>query len=562
MVAPNNPTLRKNPFGNRGTLTDTSLFYGRDRELRTIADKINSGQSVSIYGQRTIGKSSLLSYLANAKERWEDWGFDEQTSIFVPINIARETRLTGDELLPFLASEAAKKIGDKDFPENPSQSDAHNWLSSMRQKQIIFLLDEFEFIGQIPGIEPRHFSYLRSMINLTRLVFITASRDSLYDLTGHISVLSSPFFNIFHDLRLKHFSENEARQMVFGRNGERNQIFTESDFKRLCEMSGNLPMILSLTCHQLYDLRTARKEVMWESLEENLAEKTHDDYRYFWDQYLKADPDRQKLLMKLESDQPAEFEDNEKKQLEKLEVVGLVVRTNNGKLKVVPGLRPVIEEAIRKAGRRSTGSLSGETTQSLQRSATLQPRLGFSSPTSTGGWQEGTVPKSYETALPAVLSNENNSTEGLQRMLSQLLEVLAGPRMDNYRGHLCVALKDCETGQHIHWEDQIPLRASAERQYQLQVWFSPERPKDAYADWVEVRDGQDSQMINFLVAIDSDTLEFRKQQDQVQLNPDELSPVIEFPCQLSGGRAKHSLWIQLFQKNRLIQVLPLQINVE
>lgn len=554
MVSPNSFITRNHPFGNRGTLTDTSLFFGRDRELKGIADKINSGQSVSIFGQRTIGKSSLLFYLANAIERWPDWGFDEQSTIFVPIDIARETRLRGDELLPFLASEAAKRIGDAKLPEKPTQTEAHNWLSSVQSKRIVFLLDEFEFVGEIPGIEPRHFSYLRSMINLTRLIFITASRDSLYDLTGHINVLSSPFFNIFHDVRLKHFSEHEARQMVFGRANERKGIFDESDFKRLCEMSGNLPMVLSLICQQLYELRTAKKDVKWERLEENLAEKTRDDYRYFWDEYLKTEPDQQELLMKLESDEPAEFVAREEKQLERLEVVGLVVRTNDGKLKAVPGLRPVIEEAIRKAGRRNTGSFPTETTEVTYRSTTQQRRLSAHIPNE--------AELDFDSISPTVQTSQDNSSENLQGMLSQLMEILAGPRLDNYRGYLCVALKDGENGRQLNWDGKTPLSAVAGRVYQMQVWFNPDRPSDTLAEPVEVRDGQDSQTVEFQVAIDSDTLHFRKLQDRVQFSPNKLSPVVEFPCVTEDEGTRHYLWIQLFQKNRLIQVLPLQINVE
>src|SRR5215468_7640113 len=60
-----------NPYLNRTAIKDDRGFFGRSRELATIFSRIDAGepQSVSIVGERRIGKSSLLRAVSRRKER-------------------------------------------------------------------------------------------------------------------------------------------------------------------------------------------------------------------------------------------------------------------------------------------------------------------------------------------------------------------------------------------------------------------------------------------------------------------------------------------------------------
>ncbi|MDX2044712.1 MAG: AAA-like domain-containing protein [Acidobacteriota bacterium] len=556
MVNPNYSAEKKNPFGHRGTVTDLGLFYGRERELRGLADKIKLGQSVSVFGQRTIGKSSLLYYLAYAKDRWAEWGFDD-SFVFVPVDIAKQALLiNGDELLPYLVRKAADRMPERPEFDISNPRDASHWLSEVTDKRIVFLLDEFDFVGHIPGIEARHFTYFRSMINLTNLVFVTASRDSLYDLTGTINVLSSPFFNIFHDIKLRHFTDEEMAQMIFGRDNERAEIFGEDDFKRLREMSGGIPMVLSMACYLLYDLRVNQRKVDWKKLERDLAEDTRKDYRYFWDE-LQENPDQRDLLLKLGREgEPVEITSEEERQVEELEVVGLVVRNANNKLKIVPGLRPVIEDAIRKA-RHRTGSLSLSGIDTIP----------LPSQVSRGSLDESDVRIEPAEALiaPPVAPPASYAQPSLEnqqsKILNQLLEALAGPRLDNYDGYLCAGLKEGENDQALKWDGRSVSVVSG-KEYQLCVWLTPDKPTEAMFDRVEISDGQYAGEVKFQIAIDSDSLRFFPRHQDCLAGLRQASPITTFSCLVGETKTKHQLWVQLFQKNRLIQVLPLQITVE
>jgi hypothetical protein len=63
----------QNPFSNRNMIRDPDEFFGRKAELATIFSRLLNLQSCDVYGERKIGKSSLLYYIFNtAQERLGD----------------------------------------------------------------------------------------------------------------------------------------------------------------------------------------------------------------------------------------------------------------------------------------------------------------------------------------------------------------------------------------------------------------------------------------------------------------------------------------------------------
>ena len=55
--------VRNNPFTERNVIQNPEEFFGRMNELRTIFTRLQGLQSTSIYGERKIGKSSLLFHV-------------------------------------------------------------------------------------------------------------------------------------------------------------------------------------------------------------------------------------------------------------------------------------------------------------------------------------------------------------------------------------------------------------------------------------------------------------------------------------------------------------------
>jgi len=65
------PRQKGNPYLNRVMISHPSMFFGRSAEVKRSASRIcaQRPQSISIVGERRIGKSSLLNYLHNPQTR-------------------------------------------------------------------------------------------------------------------------------------------------------------------------------------------------------------------------------------------------------------------------------------------------------------------------------------------------------------------------------------------------------------------------------------------------------------------------------------------------------------
>src|SRR5579859_1021963 len=61
----------RNPYLARGPVRDPEMFYARRAELWEISSFIGGNQSISIVGQRKIGKTSLLFHLMRPVVRAE-----------------------------------------------------------------------------------------------------------------------------------------------------------------------------------------------------------------------------------------------------------------------------------------------------------------------------------------------------------------------------------------------------------------------------------------------------------------------------------------------------------
>ncbi|HOT02427.1 MAG TPA: ATP-binding protein, partial [Acidobacteriota bacterium] len=59
--------MKQNPYLDRVAIRDIHRFFGRRREVTRIFSRIGAArpQSVSVVGERRIGKSSLLNHIAS-----------------------------------------------------------------------------------------------------------------------------------------------------------------------------------------------------------------------------------------------------------------------------------------------------------------------------------------------------------------------------------------------------------------------------------------------------------------------------------------------------------------
>src|SRR5579862_7147218 len=91
--------LQRNPYLNRVAIKDPAQFYGRNREVAKIFSRIGASrpQSISIVGDRRIGKSSLL-YFINHQEVRSRFLDKPGSYAFVFIDLQQKRKLTLREL--------------------------------------------------------------------------------------------------------------------------------------------------------------------------------------------------------------------------------------------------------------------------------------------------------------------------------------------------------------------------------------------------------------------------------------------------------------------------------
>lgn len=203
---PSAPPLPPNPFTHRAMIRREEDFVGRSREASDLLNRLRTGNSVSVVGERRIGKSSLLYHLMQTGNRRLRDDNGEQFQFLYLDFLSAEMR-TPAHFCSAMLSGLGINIDGNLLASDPLL--VLEWhLRDQQKKQRprpIVLLDEFEEITRHRELFNDPFlESLRSLCNAGLLTLATASRQSLQQLTEQ-GDLVSPFWNIFASRPLKAF---------------------------------------------------------------------------------------------------------------------------------------------------------------------------------------------------------------------------------------------------------------------------------------------------------------------------------------------------------------------
>ncbi len=168
-----------NPFTQRGAIRDPGQFFGRQAELNQIFSCIGKMQSVSVVGERRIGKSSLLHYVCQKGQSHAPRGAG---LVYLGVQRVRHEADFYTRLL--------EEVGSRG-------STFRDLESTLRGKQVVVCLDEFEQVAGNEAFSESFFDGLRSLAQ-DGLALVTASQHSLFDLCRDKKFAGSQFWNIFH----------------------------------------------------------------------------------------------------------------------------------------------------------------------------------------------------------------------------------------------------------------------------------------------------------------------------------------------------------------------------
>ena len=230
----------KNPFIIGRPILDSDDFFGRCSEIGFALARLRTMQSLSLLGERRIGKTSMLHYILYLAR--EQLGASVRTCY---IDMMGSGARTPDALLRKIQVE----LGLDDQVDTLTKfSEA---LENIHRSGIqpILAMDEIEIIIRLPqDFALDFFEALRALASAGELVLLTASRISLRQLHDS-GTLVSPLYNIMGTLKLGRFTEEESREFV---TFHRDKIhFTDDQVNTILKLAKRHPLHLQMLCFHI-----------------------------------------------------------------------------------------------------------------------------------------------------------------------------------------------------------------------------------------------------------------------------------------------------------------------
>ena len=277
----------RNPYLNRVAIKDPKQFFGRTREVSKIFSRIGASrpQSISVVGERRIGKSSLLYYIDHPEVRARF--LDRSASYaFAFIDLQQKRRLTLTEFFKELFALLAKEVGDESLNSlDPTFDSVRNILENFRRdsRKLIVLFDEFDAITTNRAFDLEFYSFLRSIANNYDVAYVTSSARDLQELCHTQLIADSPFFNIFTNVFLRAFLRKEAMDLIVRPSTEAG-LSLEGYARRITETAGHFPYFLQIACSAYFDhLLENEGKLDREEVEATFLDEAKGQFRFIWD---------------------------------------------------------------------------------------------------------------------------------------------------------------------------------------------------------------------------------------------------------------------------------------
>ena len=260
MNSPTNPYIAGNP------ITGTEMFFGCQDVFRFVRETLMGryqDNAIVLYGERRTGKTSLLNYIAHPATA-SAHGLGPAHYLFVYADLQMvDQKTTPTRFWARLLRRIARAVKDDqleaEFKQASEQQEIDNYtlddlfyLTDERDLHFVLLLDEFENVTENTNFGTDFFYGLRALAIHHNLALITASRQELITLCHSDAVKASPFFNIFANINLPAFDEEEARGLLERSLKETGVRFAPTELTLLFDIAGYHPYFLQAAAHFLF----------------------------------------------------------------------------------------------------------------------------------------------------------------------------------------------------------------------------------------------------------------------------------------------------------------------
>jgi serine/threonine protein kinase len=246
----------KNPYMNRVMIQHIDEFYGREVEVEKIYSRIGSSrpQSISIVGERRIGKSSLLNYIFQPANRLKYLKKPDEF-VFLFIDFQERRGIEIHDFFSILYEALYEEFhGNLELSIEPNYEGFKKIVSAFEDQglKLILLFDEFELITKNTNFNSEFYSFCRSIANNFNVAYIVSSGRNLQTLCHSKEISDSPFFNIFSNLTVSQFNRSEAVSLIRG-PAEKMNYKLQSYVDFIIDIAGFYPFFIQIACASLFE---------------------------------------------------------------------------------------------------------------------------------------------------------------------------------------------------------------------------------------------------------------------------------------------------------------------
>lgn len=284
------PRPATNPFFYGGAVPP-ALFYGRQDIVAAVVQRVGgqTAQSISIVGERRMGKSSLLAYI---KARAADCFNADLNMLLISLDLTRGYCHTRRGLMRYLRRELTRAWRDPWPAAEDGDLAAFDFaLEDLNNDgiRLLLCLDEVENLTQRAAEFNDVLEDWRACGSHGQLAMITASAQPLADLCA-TGGLTSPFYNIFEQRRLRLLDRAEWQALVTG-----HMAATAEELTFIERVAGGQPFFTQMAAGYLWQAQ-ANGRPDYEAVYRELQNQIEPHLRHLW---AKLNPTEQAVLRRL-----------------------------------------------------------------------------------------------------------------------------------------------------------------------------------------------------------------------------------------------------------------------
>lgn len=264
-----------NPFIHASDCLNQAVVSS-NKESKLFSSLVAEGGALGIYGDRGMGKSFMLKYIANPPSNWRESCF--QNHIFVLLNC--QDIIIYQRINYFwleVTTQLNRKIEDSPINdkcqallgrENEEAALNHNDfhevldIAAEARQRIVLVLDDFDcMIRTDPESLENTRTFLQGLRSITtrdsnKANILTATRYSLEELC---KPLSSPYYSAFDNgfmkYRLRCFNSQELLQFLKRVDQTKQLPFTPAEMQYVADLTGSHPKLVQIAAAEVFDQR-------------------------------------------------------------------------------------------------------------------------------------------------------------------------------------------------------------------------------------------------------------------------------------------------------------------